>query len=352
MRAKTGLYISLTLLCAAAVLVVGFLFFRLGRMNAGEEEEERTYDRYYAVICDDPKTSFWQNIYQGASQAAEEKNACVELFGANLSSEYTTEQLMKIAISSGVDGIMVLGSGQKEMTDLIDKADAKGIPVVTMYTDNSESKRCSFVGVSSFSIGNEYGKQILSAKKEKLRLQYGEDAPRAAVEEETSVAVFFDESKLMYDQNAILAGIFDSLKREAPDESFSVRPFSVDDSSPFSVEECFRDVFMEADIPDILVCLSELDTTCAYQAMIDQNMVGSVYILGYYDSEKILNAISRNVVFSSLAVDTGELGRYGVEALDEYITSGNTSQFFSADVTIIDRNNVADFLKREDPAGE
>jgi ribose transport system substrate-binding protein len=37
-----------------------------------------------------------------------------------------------------------------------------------------------------------------------------------------------------------------------------------------------------------------------------------------------------------------------VEALDEYRNYGNTSQYFSADVTIIDRSNVASFMQKEE----
>lgn len=43
---------------------------------------------------------------------------------------------------------------------------------------------------------------------------------------------------------------------------------SVDDTNAFSVEESVRDIFMGEEIPDILICLNELNTTCAYQAVV------------------------------------------------------------------------------------
>ena len=276
-------------------------------------------------------------------------DACVELFGSNLNVDYSPEELMEMAISSRVDGIMVMGSGSAEMTALIDQAADQGIPVVTMYSDNAESKRCSFVGVSVYNMGREYGRQIISAWKEKQRVSAGTDAAEAGP---AKVTVFFDDNDLMYDQSVMLSGINDTLSREAGDTAFSVRTLTIDDSNPFSVEESIRDALMEEDISDILVCLSELDTTCAYQAVIDYNMVGNVYILGCYDSEKILNAISRNVVFSSLVVDTSELGSYCVDALNEYLNTGNTSQYFSADVTLIDRSNVAQVLQEKEASDE
>ncbi len=342
MRSRMPLYMGITFFCAAAILSVAFMFLRLNRVKSQEEENAHIYDRYYAMICDDNASSFWQHVYKGAAEAAEAHNVYVELFGANLNVDFSTDELMEMAISSGVDGIMVLGSGSTEMSRLIDNAVDQGIPVVTMYSDNDESKRCSFVGISAFNMGREYGRQIISAWEEKLRLNPDAEDTQAAP---AKVTVFFDDNNLLYDQSVILSGINDTLSREAEEGEFAVKTVAVDNSNPFSVEESIRDTLLEEEVSDILVCLSELDTTCAYQAVIDYNMVGSVYILGYYDSEKILNAISRNVVFSSLAVDTSELGRYCVNALEEYLDTGNTSQYFSADVTLIDRSNVAQYLE-------
>ena len=349
MRSRMPLYIGITFFCVAAILGVTFMFFRLDRAKAEEEESERLYDRYYVMICDDNASSFWQHVYKGASEAAEESGAYVELFGSNLNIDYAPEELMEMAISAKVDGIMLMGSSSPAMTRLIDKADDNGIPVVTIYTDNAESRRCSFVGASVYNMGREYGRQIISAWNEKQRLNAGTDTADAGP---ARVTVFYDDKDRLYDQSVILSGINDTLSREAGDIEFTVKTLTVDNSNPFSVEESVREALMDEEVSDILVCLSELDTTCAYQAVIDYNMVGSVYILGNYDSEKILNAISRSVVYSSLAVNTTELGQYGVNALNEYLETGNTSQYFSADVTLIDRNNVARFLQEKEAADE
>ena len=337
---------SITLLGAAAICIVALVFFRIDPSGAQDDGSEKTYSRYYAMICDDRESSFWQHVYQGAVEAAGDGDCYVEFFGSELSSELTTQELMDMAISSRVDGIMVLGNEREDMTELIDRAALRGIPVVTMYTDNADSKRCSFVGVSAYSIGREYGRQIINAVNDRMRLT-PEESPRV-----NKVTVLFDNSNLLYDHNLILSGIGDVLSREAADLSFVTESAAVDDVSPFSVEESIRDIFMKEEIPDVLVCLSELDTTCAYQALIDHNLVGSVYILGYHDSEKILNAINRSVVYSTLAVDTAEMGRHCFEALEEYAQSGNTSQYFSTDVTMIDRNNVSAYMYRKEDDDE
>ena len=36
------------------------------------------------------------------------------------------------------------------------------------------------------------------------------------------------------------------------------------------------------------------------------------------------------------------------QALDDYYDYGNTSQYYSADITLLNQDNVSDFLKKED----
>lgn len=104
---------------------------------------------------------------------------------------------------------------------------------------------------------------------------------------------------------------------------------------------------MENQLPDIIICLNELNTTCVYQAVVDYNKVGQVNILGYYDSETIINAIDRNVIYATISIDTMQMGRFCVDALTEYNTYGNTSQFFMADIALINKENVALYLGGE-----
>ena len=346
MRSKAVVYSILSILFAAAVFVVAWMYFRFIMGKGTEEQPEKIYSHYYAMVTDDYRSSFWQYVWRGASEEAALHDSYVELFGADLGNDYSIEELMDMAIAAKVDGIMVYGNSSENMSDMIAKATGEGIPVVTMYSDSPYSERCSYVGVSGYSIGLEYGRQICNAKGEIQRLAINDPEKEKTT---YNVTVLVEEKKPFYDQNVILSGIKDIVNRDESGAEYAIKIVNVDNSNPFSVEESIRDIFMEEEIPDILVCLSELDTTCAYQALIDFNQVGSVYVLGYYNSETILNAISRNVVYSTLAVDTEELGRYCAEAMDEYINYGNTSQYFAADVTIIDKTNVAEYLHKEEP---
>ena len=110
----------------------------------------------------------------------------------------------------------------------------------------------------------------------------------------------------------------------------------IDNSRSFQTEESIRDIFLsQEELPDILVCLSAVHTRCAYQAAVDYNKVGTVQILGYYDSEAILDAVSKNILYSTITLDTVQMGRSCVQALEEYVKTGYTNGYRAVDTHLI-----------------
>ena len=310
---------------------IGIVAFRIYIGNFKKTMDSTSYSQYYVMIVDDRKSSFWQSTYQGAYEAGIEENVYVDLLGDNLSSEYTKEDLMRIAIASGVDGIIVAADESEEMLKLIDEAAEEGIPVVTLYGDNVHSRRCSFVGVGNYNLGREYGRQVLKIV---------EDA-----EEPQNVAVLVNAYAQDSGQNIVCSGIQETIDMEKKEGTqLELSLVSIDDTNAFSVEESIRDIFMEEEIPDIIICLNELNTTCVYQAVIDYNKVGQVNILGYYDSDTIMKAIERNVIYATVSVDTVQMGKYCIDALTEYYELGYTSQYFTTDITLIHKDNVSEYL--------
>lgn len=331
----------LTAVCILMTVVMAVYVLRFYQNGLGEETEQETYDRYYIMITEDSKSSIWQSIYQGACERALEENVYVDWLGDNLFEEYSVEELLQIATASAVDGIIVTANETDELTELINGAVAEGIPVVTLYGDNTQSARCSFVGIGSYNLGREYGRQALEIiASKKTNKPY-------------KVAVLVNAYEQDLDQNILCSGIQESIEQERSDSmDIELSLISVDDTNEFSVEESIRDIFMEQEEPDIMICLSELTTTCVYQAVVDYNKVGEVNIIGYYDSDTIINAIDRNVIHSTVAIDTKQMGGFCIDALQEYHELGYTSQYFTADIKLIRKDNVAEYLEKGDQDDE
>ena len=98
-------------------------------------------------------------------------------------------------------------------------------------------------------------------------------------------------------------------------------------------------------LPDIIVCLNEVNTVSVYQTIVEQNRVGESVILGYYDSDTILKAIDKDVIYATITIDTAQLGHDCIEALNEYIDYRRVSDYYGVDYRIINKDNVGDYLE-------
>lgn len=332
------LIITVILLVMTMIVGVGAFSFYMGHFT--KEQDVNQYDKYYVMIAGEGTSSLWQSVYEGACEEALAENSYVDLLDGTFDKNYSREDLMRIAIASEVDGIIVAADESDEMTALIDEAAQKGIPVVTLYSDNTHSARCSYVGIGSYDLGREYGRQVLeivgNARSEEVKAQA------------VKVMILVNSNAMDSGQNILCSGIQDTIEKEKQaDVQFEMSLVSIEDDNAFSVEESIRDIFKEEELPDIIICLNELNTTCVYQAVVDYNKVGQVNILGYYDSETIMKAIDRNVIYSTISIDTEQMGKFCVQALTEYNIYGNTSQYFMADIELINKKNVASYMEGE-----
>lgn len=319
--------------------IIGIRFVTLYFDEKSSNINSETYDKYYVIISDDSSSGFWESVYEGAHEYGLDKGVFVENFASSFSENLSKEQLMRIAIASNVDGIMINADESETMNDLINEAMLKSIPVVTLYNDASTSRRISYVGVGNYNIGKEYGKQALNLCKS-ISLERSGDMD----------IVVLVSSVPTSSQMLVYSGIQETLETDVLSSRITLNTVKIDDSNTFTIEETIRDIFMNEDVPDIIVCLSELDTACVYQAVVDYNKVGQVNILGFYDSAPILNAIDRNIINSTIVLDTKQMGEYCVDALLEYDRVGFTSQYFAVDIEVIDSKNIK--MHMEDTAYE
>lgn len=338
-RKKTGLLIGFL----AVILAALFLFWRTSSGGGRENQSVyETYSRHYVMITGREDGDLWDRVYESALEEGKERGVYVERFGKNLAVEYDRNKLVELAIQASVDGIIVPGDEDDETVALLDKAVEKGIPVITVLRDSTGSLRQCFVGNNSYNLGQEYGRQILGL------LADNEDGASYTVEwdgEEFSISqgvsakvlVLVDESRMDTSQNLILLGIRETLERVLGENHMvSVDTKLVDNTRSFSSEESIRDIFLSPEeLPDILVCLSAVHTRCAYQAAVDYNKVGSVQMLGYYDSDVILDAVAKNIFYSTITLDTDQMGRLCVQALDEYVETGYTNGYMAVDTHLI-----------------
>jgi ABC-type sugar transport system, periplasmic component len=310
------------------IIIIGMSYynFRIAELKITDTSNYKEYKYHYAIISEEADEPFWEAIYRGALEKGKEQKVYVEKTGDHLSSVYSLQDLMKIAIASRVDGIIVEPNGEQNMEELINNADQAGIPVVTVLKDISGSKRKSFIGINSYNQGKAYAKQVLELVREGKH----------------KVTVLLNSDNMDTDQSIIYSSILGEVNRKNVEVNTAV----VNIQSTFSSEEDIRNIIMDTENPpDVLVCLTAVDTLCAYQAIVDYNRVGKTDIIGYYDSDMILQAIEKNIIHSTMTPDANQIGAYCVEALTEYRKTGRVSDYYSVDIRVINAENAEDDQK-------
>ena len=300
---------------------------KLDQVDLGEGEGASSYAKHYLMIAGAENTLMWDSIYESARQAAKDADAYLELIERGHDYNYNQADYLRIGIASQVDGIILEADGSDEEQELIQEASDADIPVVTVLTDDSSSARISFVGLNSYQLGNAYTEQILGLLKE---------------HENTQVLLLANSQSKTQETNLIYYQIKKELEKKKKDyQTVTISEYNIDSSSGFDTEEFVRDIFVsEENLPDVLVCMDEVVTECVYQALVDYNQVGNVDVVGFYYSDVILDGISKGIISSAIALDMDEIGRYSVNALEEFSSLGHTSNYYSVGQHVITRSNV------------
>lgn len=327
-----------------AMIAIALVYY--GRQMADVKQLGRkqtasgTYTQHYVMITDDSTQEFWQSVYKGASDRAAEKGIYLELMGDALNVGHSVSDYMKMAIAAKVDGIMLASDGSEDIPELIDDAASRGIPVVTLLKDEPDSRRVSHIGISYYSLGQQYAEQLATIIRNKT------------VPSKMSFRVLMLMDNTINDstRNIVYSTIRDGLdSRTDLKAKVTIDELLIESTTAFAAEENIRSLFVtENQLPDIIVCLDEICSACVYQALVDYNQVGKMELVGYYTGATVLTGISKRIIYSTTGVDTRNMGASGVDALQEYLATGYTSDYFSVDTFIVDQDSVSAYMGGSD----
>lgn len=324
---------------AFAAIVTGIIFSAMrSAFFTFEKADYVPYESHYAYISEDPDSDFWAEVYESAREEAESNNIFLEDFHSSIKSNYSSADLLRIAKNSAVDGIVYSGENTEEVTELINECVDAGIGAVILQNDVETSKRQCFVGINYYELGQLYADQIqkiIESQDDQNEI----DSIELIVEANMSEGV----------SNLISMAIEDKLTEE--DEEGDIPEIiitRIDAEDVFGVEESIRRIFISGDeLSDIMVCLNSVYTQCAYQAVVDYNRVGDVQILGYFSNDDILEAVDKQIIYSTILIDTEEMGKLSIQALHEYNEMGYTNSYLPVDMEVIGRTEAAALMREK-----
>lgn len=329
-----------TVIMIAAAIVTGIIFRVITKtMQSIETEETAGFERHYAFVAEDSESDLWREVFAAADEQAREYNTYLEDIGSDIGRDLSAKELLRIAVNSKVDGIIYSGGASRDVIELIDKAADEGIGVVVLQNDVETSKRQCYVGLNYYELGQMYALQI-----EQLI-----DGQNMA---DTTIDILVDGDMSEGASNLIVMAIEDYLRDSAGGDEQALLPeivvTRIDAEDIFSAEESIRNIFLEKEtLPNIMLCVNSVYTRCAYQAVVDYNLVGQIQIIGYFANDTILDAVDKQVIFSTISVDTGEMGKSSIQALYEYNNMGYTNSYLPVGVEVVDRAKAHTLLEEK-----
>lgn len=311
----------LSLLIAAMFIFIMITYYKRIMEDAGvtSEETNQEYQYHYEMIVDSRNLTFWNAVYENTREKALQHDAILEMKGIESAEDYSKADYMDMCIAAQVDGIILEYNGEEGLQEKIDEAVNKGIPVVTIVNDAPKSLRQSFVGINDYQLGQAYGAEVAKLVDADTR----------------SILILLNRVQEL-GQNQLYAQINSAVENAGQNHRIKIQSENIMSQSQFDTEEVIRSIFQsEEGPPQILVCLDEVTTECAYQAMIDYNMVGEVKIIGYYTSRTIMDAVGKGLIPVTISMDVEQIGTYSIEALTEYWEVGRANSYYTVDLNVI-----------------
>ena len=323
---KTMVYMWLLLI--GIVLLVGetLLIHALLRMvREPSYRGEQVYDFHVVLITEDKNRSFWEEVYHGALSLAQKNSVAVELQTVDYARGESVSELIDIAGAAGVDGILTCVANDSGLTEAIDAAVQQGIPVVTVAGDDPDSARQSCVGVDYYALGVAMGNLLLELDSE-------------------NVVVFMRESvdKWQISNLNLSAGMRVAIQKRPQIET----AYMQSGDKPFSIEALVQSVARGTHTTDTILCDNIEDTLTAVNAVIENNMVGKIRIVGYNESNEVLEYIQKGVVYAVITTDGETVGGSAMQSFLDLQSKGWANEFVSNTLEIVRAENVQSYLDR------
>lgn len=301
----------LTLLVIGASLVL----FWLQREEITSYISKPRYHFYF--IAQNSVDPFWNEVMHGVEKSAKDNNVVVEFNVPRFNNPQEELKFLDIAVISKVDGIITHVPNSVRFTEAIDNAYSKGIPVITMENDDSESKRYAFVGTNSFELGKEAARLLIEATGGKANL---------------AVISNSDLEQDSIEHNLKMNGFLSTLK-EYPEirilESYTSK------MGILSAEEITQNIIESKEEINAIFTFSSADTLGSAQLIVDRNKVGRMILVGYGSSNEIIRYIEKEIIYGTVASDPYKMGYESVKALVDVKDGKSTPTFIDTGVRTI-----------------
>jgi ribose transport system substrate-binding protein len=118
--------------------------------------------KHLEVVLRSQNGDYWKTVKMGAEVAAKEFDVALDFRAPGDEADVKGQiALMEQSIKSGPDAIVLAANDYKELSEVVDDASTRGIPVITVDSEVESRKAKSFIGANNYEAGQLAGKQLI-----------------------------------------------------------------------------------------------------------------------------------------------------------------------------------------------
>lgn len=281
---------------------------------------------HFFVILPNSDEPYLKDLVNGLQETASKDDVALEINYTNSSNDYNdTLRLIKIAITSNVNGIITQGFNTPEFKQLISEAKRKNIPVVSLDPSTTRNDTTAYVGTNGFEMGFKEGNMVIEATKGHAR-----------------VAMVLEEGIDSYG-NAKLQGFKEAIKNY---KDIQIVATKISEPGILGAHNITQEIISKYPQVNTIVCTTSKDTIGVAQIVIDFNKVGEISIIGYDKSPEILSYIQKGIIYGTIVPNFQAIGTKSIKYLMDVKKNGKAINFIDADSQVITQNNIDKMTKK------
>jgi len=301
----------LIVLILSIKVMVSSPFYRDSGVISLEEKSS-----HYAFFLPVEDYSFFKQIKEGAVSASETLDCSISFFSID-----DDPISLGMVPYLGFDGICLYPYGMDDkVKDSINKISNYGIPLIQLENEIVRNETTFFIGTNNFDSGKAIGKIAQLANKDLYNI----------------VLIYSDKNPGLLSGRSLVEMGLKSVLEDKVDKLYVRKT----DLNPLDAERLAYEIVKNSPEIDLIVLSDPNDTLVAVQAIIDNNLVGKIQIIGFGDDSRILEYINKDIILGTIVRNPYRIGYSAVLALDEIEKNGYTSAYVDTGINLISKKSL------------
>lgn len=306
---------TVSLLCMLVILSMLSCLCGCERTKTTDTKQKK---KRVAVICKGEQHQFWQTVKAGAEDAGEELDVEITFEAPKDESQIDVQiGMVEKAIENKVDAIMLAPLDTDKLNDVIDRASAEGIPVLTFDSDVTTDSRVATIGTNNLTGGAIAARNAID--------QIGTEGKVAIISYVKEAQTAIEREKGFVDEISKYTGI----------EMLGTEYCNGDPELAKEQAESFI-----RKNPDIK-CIYATNEGCALgvaQAVQDQDIT----VIGFDSSDEEIQYLEDGWIEGMMVQNPYNMGYLGVRNIYKAMQGKKLEEKIDTGITYVDRNNLQD----------